>query len=585
MANGEPGLTFLGKIISFLLIVGLIGAGGYVYMAHQEQLKEAENLASSITSKLPGAAAQTNPKPTPAAQPQPTAAPADNKSDELMTSPQTEAQKLPPAMPYVMKDNIVDMDLSEWAGYAGIIAANNGFEPSENSIFFKKFGFKLRIRKSEEDNWAGLNAGQFAVAATTVDVLSVYGKQFKVIAPLQIDFSRGADGVVVRSNIKRINELKGKILATAQFNESDFFIRFLCQEANLPVHVLANATEQPDANSINMLICKDAFSAGDLFLNDLQQPAGKLAGCVTWAPKTTEVAEKSAGKAVVLTTNRNLLVVADIMLVNKGFAEQNPKIVAGLVEGTLEGNQMVRSNPDQYLDLLNKVYKWDKAQAKEELAKVHLSNLPENIAFFSGAIDMAGSFDGIFQSAILAYGKDMIKDPADSKKFADTSFLEGLKANPTFAAQKIEIAPIRTSNTASSVEGDPLLTKDIRFLFEPNSAVLDQKNAENMNNLESIKKLLQVSPGSTILLRGHVENSKVEEFRKQGGESFVRQMALQAMALSRNRADEVKRLIIEKYKVDGKRIETIGRGWDEPTSTVDPNMNRRVEVQWFTLEN
>ncbi|HBF34014.1 TPA: hypothetical protein DDW35_05575, partial [Candidatus Sumerlaeota bacterium] len=515
----------------------------------------------------------------------PQAAPVKDKSDELLMSPQSEMPKLPPAMPYVPKDNIVDMDLSEWPGYAGIIAANNGFEPTDNSIFFKKFGFKLRIRKSEEDNWAGLNAGQFAVAATTADVLPVYGKQFKVITPLQIDFSRGADGVVVRSNIKRINDLKGKILASAQFNESDFFIRFLGQEANLPVHVLASATEQPDANAINLLTCKDAFSAGDLFVNDLQQPAGKLAGCVTWAPKTTEVAEKSGGKAVVLTTNRNLLIVADILIVNKGFADQNPKMVAGLVEGILEGNRLVSENPDQYLDLLGKVYKWDKAQAKAELAKVHLSNLPENLAFFSGAIDMAGSFDGIFQSAILAYGNNLIKDPADSKKFADTSFLEALKTNPTFAAQKIEIAPIRTSNASSSVEGDPLLTKDIRFLFEPNSSTLDQKNADNMTNLEGIKKLIQVSPGSTILLRGHVDNAQVEYFRKQGGEALVNQQALKAMELSRNRADEVKRLIIEKYKVDGKRIETVGRGWNEPASSSNPEMNRRVEVQWFTLEN
>ena len=34
-------------------------------------------------------------------------------------------------------------------------------------------------------------------------------------------------------------------------------------------------------------------------------------------------------------------------------------------------------------------------------------------------------------------------------------------------------------------------------------------NEENVRNLEAIKKLLQVSPGSTLLLRGHVDNARV----------------------------------------------------------------------------
>jgi NitT/TauT family transport system substrate-binding protein len=30
-------------------------------------------------------------------------------------------------------------------------------------------------------------------------------------------------------------------------------------------------------------------------------------------------------------------------------------------------------------------------------------------------------------------------------------------------------------------------------------------------------------------------------------------------------------------------VETVGRGWEEPLGT-DSDQNRRVEVQWFTLE-
>ena len=125
----------------------------------------------------------------------------------------------------------MDVELSEYAGYAGFIAANGGLAPNENSVFFKKYGFKVAIRLSEEESWPALNTGKMAASATTADVLAIYGKQFQMIVPAQIGYSRGADGVVVRSEIKRINDLKGKILATSQFTEADFFIRYLAQEA------------------------------------------------------------------------------------------------------------------------------------------------------------------------------------------------------------------------------------------------------------------------------------------------------------------------------------------------------------------
>ena len=108
-------------------------------------------------------------------------------------------------------------------------------------------------------------------------------------------------------------------------------------------------------------------------------------------------------------------------------------------------------------------------------------------------------------------------------------------------------------------------------------------NQENVKNLEAIKKLVQVSPGSTLLLRGHVDNAMVDEFRKKGGEAYVRSMALRAMSLSKDRAGEIRKLLAEKYSIDVKRIETVGRGWEEPAGP-NSDQNRRVEVQWFTIE-
>jgi NitT/TauT family transport system substrate-binding protein len=499
----------------------------------------------------------------------------------VLAETQTSVPRLDAAGPAPLKDNTIDVELSEYAGYAGLLVANGGSAPTENSVFFRNYGFKVRLTFTEEESWSGLNSGKFAASATTTDVLAVYGRQLQVTCPLLLGYSRGADGIVVRSDIRRLNQLTGKTSVAAQFNESDFFLRYLAQEAGIGINMLSSLDDAPDPDKINLVYADDAFIAGDLFAQDVASGSNRLAACVTWAPKTTEVVAASDNKARLLTTNKNLLVVSDILLVNQGFAKQNPKLVAGLVAGILEGNRQVRANPKVSYPLLKAAFKWEPAQCEEELAKFHFANLPENEAYFAGTIDMAGSFGGIYQSAVVAYGRDLLPDPAGYEKFIDPAPLKAAAASGKFAGEKIAIAPIK-SGASSSVEQDPLLTKDIRFHFEPNSAVLVLTDPANQASLADIQRLVRISPGSLLRLRGHVDNSNYAEFQRQGADQ-LRRGAMLAMQLSQDRANEIKRLLTEKFKVNPDSMETIGRGWEEPAGT-DPNKNRRVEVLWFTLE-
>ena len=548
----QPRFTALGKLVSLVLVAGLITLGVYMIRGRSGSPAPASETAGS------------------------------GDAEPEVQEAKVEVPKLSPPAAFQYRDNTVPIEISEYAGYAGLIAANGGFEPTENSLFFKNHGFKVRLTVSEDETWSDLNEGKIAASATTVDVLAAYGRQLHAVVPAQIGFSRGADGIVVRSDIKRINQLKGKTIASAQFTEVDFFIRYLAQEAGLQINPLGSLDASPHPERLNVVYTEEGFGAGDLFLSDIKSGKNRLAGCVTWEPKVSEVVSGSGGKAHVLTTNRNLLIVADILIVHRGFAQEHPKIVQGLVQSLLEGNRMVRDRPDQYVDTIGRAFKWDRDKTKRELANVHLSNLPENVAFFSGAIDAAGSFNGIYQSAVLAYGADVIKDPPDASRFAELSALQAIEKLGLFKEQTVAIAPIRSAGGAS-VETDPLLSKDIRFLFEPNSAALDQANQENLRNLEAIKRLLQVSPGSTLLLRGHVDNARVDDFRKMGGDALVKSQALKAIELSKNRAGEIRKLLIERHNIDAKRIEIVGRGWEEPAGP-NSDLNRRVEVQWFTLE-
>ena len=565
MSDGKGGQGGLGKVISLALIALLIGLGLWIVLGKGEDDK----------AKAPAATTSAAPSATAAAE-----------TEAELVETKTEVPRLPPAGAYVPKGDTLDVELSQYAGYAGLIVANGGLSPAEGSVLQKKHGLKLNIKLAEEEDWGKLATGQLAASATTADVLAVYGRQLGAVVPALIGFSRGADGLVVRSDIKRINQLKGRVLVTSQFNEADFFLRWLAREAGLELNLLGGKDATPDPGKVNLLYASDAEQAGKVFLKDVQAGGERFAGCVTWSPFTDEVVKESAGKAQTLVTNRNLLIVADVLLVNKGLAEQQPKLVAALVDGLLEGNRMVRESPDAHVDIIAKAFGWQRAEVPAQLAKVHLANLPENLAFFSGDIDAAGSFGGIYQSALMAYGNDLIKNPISEEKLTELSHLKELEKSGAYKDQKILIAPIKGGGS-KQLEGDPLLAKDIRFFFEPNSAKLDltgEGKAANEENLAAIKKLLQVSPGSTVLLRGHVDDTMVAEFRRLGGEAQVQKMALSAVQLSKDRAEEVRKHLVQKFKIAEKRIDLFGAGWNEPVSKAEPDLNRRVEVHWFTLE-
>ena len=150
----EPRFTLLGKLVSIVLIAGLITLGGYMVMQRRGSSPSPSTGEAPASTGMPGVA-----------------------------EVQVEVPKLAPPAPVQLKDNIVPIEISEYAGYAGLIAANGGLEPNENSVFFKEHGFKVRLTVSEDEDWSKWNEGRLAASVTTVDVLAVDGRQFHAVVP------------------------------------------------------------------------------------------------------------------------------------------------------------------------------------------------------------------------------------------------------------------------------------------------------------------------------------------------------------------------------------------------------------------
>jgi NitT/TauT family transport system substrate-binding protein len=60
-------------------------------------------------------------------------------------------------------------------------------------------------------------------------------------------------------------------------------------------------------------------------------------------------------------------------------------------------------------------------------------------------------------------------------------------------------------------------------------------------------------------------------------------MSVLAMKLSLDRAEEIRKQLQAREKVDSTRVNVVGRGWEEPLGK-ESEQNRRVEAQWLTVE-
>lgn len=167
----RPRRSPLGIIVTIILSLAIIGLGGWLYLKNQQSQPVATAPATQQTTQQATASGS-------AGQP---AADAPTPVEPSAGSPQIEA-----AAAYVPKNNVVEIDISEYAGYGGLIVANGGLAPNPDSFFAKNYGFQVKLSVSEEETWGKLNNGKFAASATTADVLAVLGRQFDVVVPVQI---------------------------------------------------------------------------------------------------------------------------------------------------------------------------------------------------------------------------------------------------------------------------------------------------------------------------------------------------------------------------------------------------------------
>jgi NitT/TauT family transport system substrate-binding protein len=531
MADEGSRLTPLGKIISIVLILGLVGVGVWLVMRQGVGGKPGGGLFSQAPeTEAPDTAGVTTVK-------------------EYKYVP---ADRLPPVKgvsQYVWDPNekILNFTYNVWAGWLPVIAANGGTKPNADSIFAKKYGFRVRMDLMDDPVAArdAFAAGKVHTLWGTADMIVLMAPELvkdSRTAPRvvqQIDWSNGGDGIVVRSAIKSVADLRGKTITLAQNSPSEYYLTSLLLSAGM------------SPKDVRPKFTATAFEAAAAFVADK-----KVDACVSWAPDIYNIPERVAGTRILSSTQDANKLIADVYAIRADFVRDHPEIVEGLVAGIFEGMDVIKDKPEQACKWMADAFGMKPEDIMGMRNDFHSTNFEENRQFFINSSNPT-NFERTWKSA---HQKDE------------------------------SVATFTPSSFRKTQAEAPILTQTIRINFFPNSANPYEPARDEYNNLiqgklydpnvgatlERVAQLAGQFARAVILIEGHADSSMKGRVPVDA-----------VLQLSRERAEAIKRALIDKFKFDPNKFIVQGKGWDTPADPGDPNnqaLNRRVEISVFPPE-
>jgi NitT/TauT family transport system substrate-binding protein len=600
MANQEVGLTKTGKIVVAVVAVGLV-IGGIALMS-----KKAPEGASETPKTVDLAAAKNQlsgtglpvapPAPVAPTPPGPNAEPEKPKAEAMDPKGITTFEKYDyvPAsrLPEVKgtsgyawdeSNKVVTFPINVWIGWLPIVAANGGFAPNENSVFFKKYGFKVEL-KLIDDPVAARDAyasGASHVLWGTLDMIALFADSLSKdsrTAPRvvqQIDWSNGGDGIVVRDAIKTVEDLKGKTVTLAQNSPSQYYLNAL---------LIASGVQPAE---VTFKYTQDAFQAATAFVSD---PA--IDACVSWAPDIYKITEKVPGTRLLSTTADASKLLADVWAVRADFAKDHPDVVKGLAAGIFEGMDIVKKDPTEAITWLADGYKMTPDDVKGMMLDAHSTNFGENREFFLNKQNPT-NFERTWKNINFVYQSiGVIDSPRAFDEVMDFSVIDALDKEGTFKHQTDQYVATFAPTSYEKVQAEkPLVRQSLRINFYPNSSNLYDLARDELG-IVIAGRLYDPNVTATIdrggLLAGQFSTAIIAITGHTDASMKNTGLPAEAVAmLSEERARAVMQALIDKYKFPKEKFVVKGLGWDKPADPSDPNnhaLNRRVEVSVFPAE-
>ena len=291
----------------------------------------------------------------------------------------------------------VAVGISGWTGFAPLTLA-------KEAGIFKKHGLDVDIKKiPQKDRHLAIASGDIQCAATTVETWIVWNANGVATTQIfQLDKSFGADGMIVKPNIAKISDLKGKTVAASAPGTAPYFtLAWMLKKNGLSVKDVKVVNLEPQAAA-------NAFVAGTADLD-----AG-----MTYEPYMSAVRDKpSAGK--IIATTLDYPMVMDTFGCTPKFLSDNPKAAKALADSYFDAVEMIKKDPKKSFEIMGADVKQTGEQFEKSQAYLRWQDRAANQKFFAGE---HAKFSKEAADLLLEVG--IIKQIPDLSKLANTSFIK-----------------------------------------------------------------------------------------------------------------------------------------------------------------
>jgi NitT/TauT family transport system substrate-binding protein len=291
----------------------------------------------------------------------------------------------------------VGIGISGWTGFAPLTLA-------KEAGIFKKNGLDVSIKKiPQKDRHLAIASGDIQCAATTVETWIVWNANGVATTQIfQLDKSFGADGMVVKSNIARISDLKGKkVAADAPGTATYFTLAWMLKKNGLTIKDVEVVNLSPQAAANAMI----AGTAG-------------LDAAMTYEPFLSAVrAKPEAGK--IIATTLDYPMIMDTFGCTPKFLADNPKAAKALADSYFEAVEMISKDPKKSFEIMGADVKQTAEQFENSQKFLRWQDRAANNRFFAGE---HAAFSKEAADLLLEAG--IIRSIPDLSKLADTRFIK-----------------------------------------------------------------------------------------------------------------------------------------------------------------
>lgn len=462
--------------------------------------------------------------------------------------------------------NTLRVQLVTWGGYAPGLYFNEGAAPNENSRYFKDYGFKVEF-KVENDLINAMNAwmaGEYDVLVQTADAFPLYTgpndiNEFKPMAFMQVDWSRGGDAIIVKRGINTVNDLKGKKIAVAVPSPAQTLLNNTLEAAGLKY------------SDVTVIETTDNLKAAEQFRS------GDIDAAVVWSPDDILATKDVAGSKILLTTKQQSHIIADIMFASEKTINEKKNMIHGFYEGWMKGvaelNGSTANHPKaaRYLAELNGLTPED---GLGMMSNVYWTGQGDNVNFFGLNSAYKGQrgqdlYEKMSKKFKEIGGLPATEDVPSWRSVIYTGAVTAAQANLTGPSYEAERSKEFSPATKAERVAPALASKPISITFASGKFALDE-NAKTIIDLQ-FSEVAKSFANVKVRIEGNTDNvgSKASN-----------------VALSEKRAKAVADYLKSQYGIDPNRFVVIGNGPDKPVAGCEANAdeackarNRRTEFQ------